>query len=159
MWALREDITAGTDDTHFSPKSDCSRGQVVTFLWRAAGSPEPKSSTNPFTDVKTGKYYTKAVLWAVENNITAGLSKTTFGPNAPCTRGQVVTFLHRAKGLPEDYADISAFKDVTGDKFYYNAVRWAVKNNVTVGTSPSAFSPNATCQRGQIVTFLYRAYQ
>lgn len=156
-WAVQEKVTSGTSKDTFSPSQNCTRGQVVTFLWRSAGSPEPKNKANPFTDVQEGKYYYKAVLWAVENQITSGLTSTTFGPDDVCTRAQVVTFLHRAKGKPADYASVDHFKDVIPGKYYYDAIRWAVKNKVTSGTSANAFSPNDSCTRGQIVTFLYRA--
>ena len=140
----------------FSPYDECPRAQVVTFLWRAAGKPEPENKVNPFSDVRPGKYYSKAVLWAVENQITAGLTADTFGPEEPCTRAQVVTFLWRANNKPEDYADISGFQDVNAGKYYYDPVRWAVQAGVTQGTSTDAFSPDESCTRGQIVTFLYR---
>ena len=150
-------ITTGTDDTHFSPKDSCTRGHIVTFLWRAAGSPEPKTTDNPFTDVTEDRYYYKAVLWAVEGGITKGVSDDKFAPNDKCTRGQAVTFLHRAKGKTADYSDASAFTDIVEGKYYYDAVRWAVKNEITAGTSETTFSPNDFCTRAQIVTFLYRA--
>ena len=150
-------ITNGTDETHFSPGATCTRGQVVTFLWRAAGCPEPTSGSNPFTDVKEGAFYYKAVLWAVEKGITKGTSATTFSPNQGCTRGQVVTFLHRSAGTPAPGSKEHPFTDVKPGAFYYEAVLWAVEKGVTKGTTPTTFSPNATCTRGQIVTFLYRA--
>ena len=155
-WAVLNNITTGTSKTTFGPNATCTRGQVVTFLWRAKGSPKPKSGNNPFTDVKSDAYYYEAVLWAVEKNVTAGLSATTFGPNKGCTRGQVVTFLWRAQGQP-DVSSINPFTDVDSSAFYYKAVLWAVKNNVTSGVSASSFGPSRTCTRGQIVTFLYRA--
>ena len=158
LWAANSGVTTGTSATSFSPNNDCTRGQIVTFLWRAAGSPEPKSTNNPFTDVKADKFYYKAVLWAVENGITTGTSATTFSPNNPCTRGQVVTFLWRAKSKPAASGS-NAFKDVKSGAYYYDAVRWAVKNEITNGMSATSFAPNATCTRGQIVTFLYRAYK
>ncbi len=156
-WAVNHDpqITNGTDRNHFSPVATCTRGQVVTFLWRAKGCPEPASAKNPFTDVKSGAYYYKAVLWAVENGITQGTSKTTFGPDQGCTRGQVATFLHRTEGTPKAGGK-NPFTDVKSGTYYYDAVLWAVANNITNGTSATMFSPDATCTRGQIVTFLYR---
>ena len=159
LWAVSADpqVTAGTSKTTFSPNDTCTRAQVVTFLWRAKGCPEPKSSNNPFSDVKEGEYYYKAVLWAVENEITAGTSKTTFSPNAGCTRAQVVTFLWRTEGQPKPTSSANPFKDVTGG-YYYDAVLWAVEKNITAGTSATTFSPDNTCTRGQIVTFLYRAF-
>ena len=148
-------MTEGTSATTFSPAKTCTRAQVVTFLWRAKGCPEPTKTENPFTDVQADAYYCKAVLWAVENGITNGTSATTFGPNNGCTRAQVVTFLWRAEGEPEPTSANNPFTDVTGG-YYYKAVLWAVENGVTAGTSATAFSPNQTCTRGQIVTFLYR---
>ena len=232
LWAVNHEpqITNGTDATHFAPGAECTRGQVVTFLWRAKGCPEPASllegrgvrwtpnerseaegntslseggaeqseaeGGNPFADVTEGKFYYKAVLWAVENNITAGMDATHFGPGEPCTRGQVVTFLWRAAGKPEpvilseaknpganrenssvavlhqnDTRDNETpiipfnpdgdaecpFEDVVEGAYYYDAMLWAVANEVTNGTSATTFSPGATCTRGQVVTFLYRA--
>ena len=159
LWAVNHDpqITNGTNATHFSPDSTCTRAQVVTFLWRANGCPEPVGKDNPFTDVKPDAYYYKAVLWAVENGITTGTSSTTFSPNSGCTRGQVVTFLWRASGQSEPKNSDNPFNDVRPDAYYYRAVLWAVENEVTNGTSADKFSPNATCTRAQIVTFLYRA--
>ncbi len=154
-WAAKKGITKGTDKSHFSPNSTCTRSQVVTFLWRAMGQPEPTSTKNPFSDVKKDAYYYKAVLWAVENGITTGTSATKFSPDAGCTRGQVVTFLYRAEGSPVVNGS-NPFKDVSADDYYYNAVLWASDIGVTSGTSATTFSPDATCTRGQIVTFLYR---
>ena len=156
LWAVGNGITAGTSATTFSPKADCTRAQVVTFLWRAAGSPEPKSSYNPFKDIKANAYYYKAVLWAVENKITAGTSATTFSPNASCTRAQVVTFLWRYEGSPAPSSHSNPFQDVKSGSYYYTAVLWAVERNVTSGTSSNTFSPKAACTRAQVVTFLYR---
>ena len=155
-WALRKGITNGTSSVDFSPMADCTRGQVVTFLWRAAGGPKPTSTRNPFSDVKPSDYYYNAVLWAVEKGITNGTSPTTFSPNSPCTRGQVVTFLWRYAGMPKTSGS-NPFSDVKTGEYYYDAVLWASGKNVTNGTSPTTFSPNNTCTRGQIVTFLYRA--
>ena len=153
-WAVVTGITNGTGATTFSPNQGCTRGQVVTFLWRAAGSPEPSKTDNPFKDVKEGAFYYKAVLWAVENGITNGTGATTFSPNETCTRAQIVTFLWRYKGSPEPKNNVSPFTDVTGG--YYKAVLWAVENKVTNGTSADKFDPSDTCTRAQIVTFLYR---
>ena len=133
-----------------------STAQVMTFLWRAAGCPEPSSRTNPFKDVVSGKFYYKAVLWAVEKGITNGTSATTFSPDEPCTRGQVVTFLHRYEGKPAPGSSTCPFTDVASGRFYYTAVLWAVNKGVTNGTSATTFSPDAPCTRGQVVTFLYR---
>ena len=156
LWAVDEGITNGTDATHFSPEATCTRGQVVAFLWRAAGSPAPSSSTNPFTDVSSSDYYYNAVLWAVGKNITNGTSATTFGPNAGCTRGQVVTFLHRFENSPAPASSTNPFIDVSSSEYYYTPVLWAVGRGITNGTDATHFSPNETCTRGQIVTFLYR---
>jgi len=155
LWAAENGITSGVDDTHFAPNSPCTRAQIVTFLWRAAGSPAPKSSEMPFEDVAAGSYYYDAVLWAVENGITKGTSDTTFSPNADCTRAQIVTFLWRSQGSPVADA-VNPFTDVAADAYYAGAVLWAVENGVTNGTSDTTFSPNANCTRAQIVTFLYR---
>ena len=155
-WAVDKGITNGLSDTMFGPYASCTRAQIVTFLWRAAGSPEPKTASS-FTDVPASAYYAKAVAWAVENGITNGMTETTFAPNATCTRGQSVTFLHRVlKGTASGSAN---FTDVKSDAFYADAINWAVANNVTNGTSNTTFSPNADCTRAEIVTFLYRAYQ
>ncbi|MBQ6947191.1 MAG: S-layer homology domain-containing protein [Clostridia bacterium] len=156
LWAVDEGVTSGVDATHFGPNESCTRAQAVTFMWRAAGCPEPTSKTNPFTDVKKKDYYYKAVLWAVENGITAGASATTFAPNAPCTRGQIVSFLWRAEGS-EKVSAANPFTDVKKKDYYYYAVLWAVKNNITAGVSPTSFAPADTCTRGQIVSFLYRS--
>ena len=155
-WAVDKGITNGLSDTMFGPYESCTRAQIVTFLWRAAGSPEPKTASS-FTDVPVSTYYAKAVAWAVENGITNGMTETTFAPDATCTRGQSVTFLYRAlKGTASGSAN---FTDVKSDAFYADAINWAVANNVTNGTSNTTFSPNADCTRAEIVTFLYRAYQ
>ena len=155
-WAVKSGVTNGLSDTMFGPYESCTRAQIVTFLWRAAGSPEPKTASS-FADVPASAYYAKAVAWAVENGITNGMTETTFAPNATCTRGQSVTFLYRAlKGTASGSAN---FTDVKSDTFYADAINWAVANNVTNGTSNTTFSPNADCTRAEIVTFLYRAYQ
>ena len=154
-WAAANGITNGTSDYEFSPANPCTRGQVVTFLWRAAGCPEPESTKNPFKDVKKDAYYYKAVLWAVEQGITNGTSETTFSPGDPGTRGQVVTFIYRNAGSPKISAK-NPFRDVKSGAYFYDAVLWAVKNEITNGTSKNEFSPAQTCTRGQIVTFLYR---
>ena len=156
LWAVEKGITTGTDATHFSPAATCTRGQVVTFLWRAAGSPAPSSSANPFTDVSSSDYYYNAVLWAVGKNITNGTSATTFGPNDGCTRGQVVTFLHRFENSPTPASTTNPFVDVSSSEYYYTPVLWAVGKGITNGIDATHFSPNDTCTRGQIVTFLYR---
>ena len=156
LWAAENGITGGVDDTHFAPNATCTRAQAVTFLWRAAGSPAPKSSDMPFTDVAEGSYYYDAVLWAVENGITDGTSATTFSPNAVCSRGQIVTFLWRSQKSPASDS-VNPFADVAADAYYNSAVLWAVTNGITDGTSATTFSPAANCTRAQIVTFLWRA--
>ena len=155
QWAVAKGITLGMSDGSFEPNAPCTRGQIVTFLWRAMGCPAPKSTVNPFTDVKSGSYCYEAVLWAVEQGITKGTTATTFSPNAACTRGQAVTFLCRAVGT-EGTGD-TGFADVSANSFCAGSVKWAVENGVTKGTTATTFSPNETCTRGQIVTFLYRA--
>ena len=156
LWAYQNDITAGTSKTKFSPYKTCTREQVVTFLWRAMGCQEPTGTNNPFKDVPADAYYTEAVLWAVENGITNGKSRTKFGVGDPCTRGQVVTFLWRAEGEPEPTSAANPFKDVSEADYFYKAVLWAVEKGVTNGTSKTKFSPANTCTRAQVVTFLYR---
>ena len=157
IWAVDKGITAGTSATTFNPNGICTRAQAVTFLWRAAGSPAAKSSAMPFTDVKAGSYYETAVLWAVENGITKGSSETMFSPDATCTRAQIVTFLWRSQKSPAA-GMANPFADVAADTYYIDAVLWAVKHNITVGTTFSIFSPDEECTRAQIVTFLYRAH-
>ena len=155
-WAVGMGITNGTGGGKFSPGKTCTREQVVTFLWRAMGCPEPTGTNNPFKDVPADAYYTEAVLWAVEKGITNGKSKTKFGVGDPCTRGQVVTFLWRAEGEPEPSSAANPFKDVSETDYFYKAVLWAVENGITKGASKTKFSPTNTCTRGQVVTFLYR---
>ena len=158
-WAVSKGITNGTGvdeqgNNYFSPDASCTRAQAVTFLWRAAGTPEPSSANNPFTDVPAGEYYYKAVLWAVEKGITKGVSDTEFSPNTTCNRAQIVTFLHRYEGEPK--AEGQSFNDVPANEYYYAPVIWAVSKGVTNGTGGGNFSPMDDCTRGQIVTFLYR---
>ena len=155
QWAVEKGITEGTSATTFSPDASCTRAQMVTFLWRAAGSPAPKSTVNPFTDVSASDYYYNAVLWAVENGITTGVSADRFAPGATVNRAQTVTFLYRANGSPA--ASGASFSDVAADEYYANAVAWAVQNGITTGTGNGKFTPSAPCTRGQIVTFLYRS--
>ena len=155
-WAVAKGITVGTSETTFSPNADCTRAQIMQFLWRAAGSPEPETTECKFTDVKETDYFYKAVLWAVENGITAGTSETTFSPHATCTRAQSMQFLWRAAGSPEPETTECSFTDVAETDYFYKAVLWAVENGVTAGTSETTFSPHANCTRAQIVTFLYR---
>ena len=156
LWAVDKGITKGTDATHFSPNGICTRAQAVTFLWRAAGSPAAKSAAMPFTDVKAGSYYETAVLWAVENGITKGTTATTFSPEQNCSRAQIVTFLWRSEKSPAA-GTVNPFTDVKPGTYYADAVLWAVKEDVTKGTTATTFSPNDNCTRAQIVTFLYRA--
>ena len=154
-WAVENGITKGTDDTHFSPDGICTRAQAVTFLWRAAGSPKPETRTMPFADVPAGSYYYDAVLWAVENGITNGTSDTTFSPDATCSRAQIVAFLWRSEKSPAA-GTANPFADVKSTAYYAGAVLWAVKEDITKGTTNTTFSPNADCTRAQIVTFLWR---
>ena len=156
LWAAQNGITSGTDAEHFSPNQPCTRAQIVTFLWRAAGSPEPKAMSS-FADVSTDAYYAKAVAWAVENGITTGTGDGKFSPDATCTRAQSVTFLFRAIGKLVDSK--AEFSDVLTDSYYANAVAWAVENGVTNGIGDGLFGPDNSCTRAQIVTFLFRAYQ
>ena len=155
QWAVANGITNGTDATHFSPNAGCTRGQVVTFLWRAAGEPVVSGNVG-FVDVAPGSYCYEAVKWAVANGITKGTDATHFSPNETCTRGQVVTFMYRAEGEPAVGGNVG-FVDVAAGSYCYNAVQWAVANGITKGTDTTHFSPSATCTRGQVVTFLYRA--
>ena len=155
LWAAQEGVTGGTSDTLFAPNAGCTRAQAVTFLWRAAGSPEPKSADLPFTDVPADAYYAKAVAWAVENNVAKGVSETAFAPDAACTRAQIVTFLWRAQQSPASGGE-NPFTDVPAAAYYYNAVLWAVENDVAKGVSETAFAPNDNCTRAQIVTLIYR---
>lgn len=157
QWASNKGITNGVADSVFAPDWVCTRGQIVTFLWRASGSPAPKATELPFTDVAADAYYAQAVLWAVENGITNGTSETTFSPDQTCTRAHAVAFLYRMSGSPA--AAGSTFSDVAADAYYRAAVAWAVEKGITNGTSGTTFSPDDTCTRGQIVTFLYRLAQ
>ena len=156
LWAVGKGITKGVDASHFAPGNDCTRGQIVTFLWRANGCPGVDGIKNPFVDVAKGSYCYEAVLWAVKEGITKGFDATHFKPNESCTRGQVVTFLWRADGQPSYAHTKCPFTDVSKGAFYYDAMMWAVENGITKGTDASHFAPNNTCTRGQIVTFLYR---
>lgn len=156
-WAVKNGITTGVGDNLFAPEQPCTRAQIVTFLWRAAGSPEPKGAASGMTDVVSGSYYEKAVAWAIENGITTGTTTSTFSPDATCTRAQSVTFLFRAIGKLVDSK--AEFSDVLTDSYYANAVAWAVENGVTNGIGDGLFGPDNSCTRAQIVTFLFRAYQ
>ena len=155
-WAAEQGVTNGIAPYVFRPDSTCTRAQAITLLWRASESPEPKSALHPFKDVKADAYYTKAVTWAAEEKITNGTAAEAFSPDSGCTRGQFVTLLWRAAGEPEPSGTESPFTDVKADAYYYKAVQWAVEQGITKGTSADKFSPESTCTRGQIVTFLYR---
>lgn len=156
-WAVANGVTNGMSTTEFVPDGPCTRGQIVTFLWRAAGKPAPTTTTtnNPFVDVNEKDYYYEAVLWAVENGITNGMSETEFMPELTCTRAHGVTFLYRAMGKAVDAK--AEFSDVPADAYYAQAVAWAAANGVTNGVSEELFAPDNACTRVQIVTFLYRA--
>ena len=157
LWAVTERVTSGmTTTTTFAPTQNCTRAQVVTFLYRANGEPAV-SGTNPFTDVKSTDYFYNAVLWAVSEGITTGMSATEFAPDMPCTRAQVVTFLWRDADKPTPSSNQS-FSDVAAGQYYRDAVLWAVGEGITNGMGNNRFAPNDTCTRGQIVTFLYRAF-
>ena len=156
LWAAKNGITGGIGNGLFGPNQPCTRAQIVTFLWRAAGSPEPKAMSS-FSDVSADSYYAKAVAWAVENGITTGTGDGKFSPDATCTREQSVTFLFRAIGKLVDSK--AEFSDVLTDSYYANAVAWAVENGVTNGIGDGLFGPDNSCTRAQIVTFLFRAYQ
>ena len=155
-WAQKKGITSGIGDGLFGPNQPCTRAQIVTFLWRAAGSPEPKGTAAGMTDVVAGSYYEKAVAWAIENGITTGTADGRFAPDATCTRAQGMTFLFRASKASADGAP--AFSDVAADAYYAEAVKWATDNGITNGTTSSTFSPGSGCTRAQIVTFLWRLY-
>lgn len=159
QWAVGQKITSGTSATTFTPDGICTRAQTVTFLWRAMGSPEVTGAENPFTDVAQDAYYYDAVQWAVAQGITNGTSTTTFSPEATVTRAQTATFLWRAAQQPQTAQGTNPFTDVQQDAYYYNAVLWAVAEEITNGTSTTTFSPDQGCTRAQIVTFLYRAEQ
>ena len=152
-WAVDKGVTSGLTATTFGPNESCTRGQMVTFLWRAAGSPVVNYAMK-FTDVPADAYYAEAVRWAVSKGITAGLTETTFGPEQTVTRGQVVAFLYRQAGSPA-VGSKNPFTDVASDAYFADAVKWAVAQKITAGTTDTTFSPDADCTRGQIVTFLY----
>ena len=156
-WAAEKGITSGTKDGGFAPGNTCTRAQIVTFLWRAAGSPEPQTTQTGMTDVSPEAYYAKAVAWAIENGITVGRSDGSFNPNGTCTRANGVTFLYRAAKAAASGND-AGFSDVTADAYYAAAVQWALENGITNGQSNGLFGPNGACTRAQIVTFLYRLY-
>ena len=156
IWAANHGITNGTSALTFSPEENCTRAQAVTMLWRAAGCPEPSGVGRPFADVSISQYYAKAVWWALEQGITNGSGNGFFSPDEICSRSQIVTSLWRAAGAPKVTGNIP-FTDVKGGQYYEMAVRWAVKNGITLGTTQTTFGPEENCTRGQIVTFLYRS--
>ncbi|MCI6730129.1 MAG: leucine-rich repeat protein [Clostridiales bacterium] len=158
LWAVDNGITQGMTETTFEPELSCTRGQVVTFLWRACGSPEPQGTDCPFVDVSASRFYYQAVLWAVENGITAGIDATHFAPEQTVTRSQFVTFLWRAEGKPQASGAETPFTDLNAERFYYSAVLWAVENDITAGLDKTHFAPESPCTRGQVVTFLYRNF-
>lgn len=154
-WAVKNGVTSGTSATTFSPQNVCSRAQLVTFLWRASGSPRSANTRHPFSDISSNTYYYDAILWAVENGITSGTSSTTFSPDSPVNRGQAVTFLYRTAGSPAAKGT-NPFADVENSAYYANAALWAAEQEITIGTSATTFSQSDSCTRAQTVTFLYR---
>ena len=152
LWAVEKQITNGVTATQFSPGATCTRGEIITFLWRAMGQPEPEGSASPFADVTESDFYYKPVLWAYEQGMAAG---SNFSPKAPCTRSEAVSFLWHSAGRPEA-SSVTGFADVGSSASYAKAVSWAVSNNIVNGTSDVTFSPSDTCTRGQIVTLLWR---
>ncbi len=159
LWAVQQGITAGVGENKFGPNNPCTRDQIMTMLWRAAGSPGHQTAESAFTDVSQGDYFYDAVLWAVENGVTAGVGNNKFGPSNPCTRAQIVTFLWKARGSQEPTNTANQFTDVASDAYYAKAVAWAVENKVTSGVGNNHFGPDETCTRAQIVTFLWKADQ
>lgn len=157
-WAVENGITSGTSATTFGPDNTCTRAQIMTFLWHAAGDPAPKTTVNPFIDVPNDIYYTKAVMWAVENSITSGTGNGTFSPDRPCTREQAMAFIYHAAGNPNPGNVRNPFTDVPSGEYYYNPVLWAVGKGVTTGTSSTTFGTGNPCKRAQIIQFLYKAY-
>lgn len=156
LWALEHNLTTGATPTTFKPNDTCFRSQVVTFLYRAAGTPSPSPTNNPFTDVKSADFFYQPVLWAIETGITNGTGKTTFGSYDSCTRAAVVTFLWRSAGCPEPNSTENPFVDVKPADFFYKAVLWATEEGFANGIDDTHFGPTADCNRAQIVTFLYR---
>lgn len=155
QWAVSKGIVKGTSDDTFSPKLPCTRCQIITFLWRAAGEPKAANRNNPFSDVDEDDYFYEALLWAIENGITQGTSSTTFDPDQSCTRAQMAVFLYRSANSPT-VAGTGNFSDVDYESYFASAVIWAAEQGITVGTSDTTFSPDMECTREQIVTFLYR---
>ncbi len=159
LWAVQQGITEGLGENRFGPNNPCTRGQIMTMLWRAAGSPAHKATESAFTDVSEGDYFYDAVMWAVENGVTAGIGGDKFGPSAPCTRAQVMTFLWKVGGSPAPNGTANQFTDVTSHVHYADAVSWALENKVTAGVGDRRFGADETCTRAQVVTFLWRADQ
>lgn len=157
MWAYCNGVTNGVSQTVFGVDNGCTRAQIVTFLYRAAGEPKVENVKNPFTDVNKNSTYYNAIMWAVEKGITTGKTATTFDPNAVCTRGQIVTFLWRYESSPI-VSSLAKFDDVAANSYCYNAVMWAVENGITNGKTTTTFAPNDTCTRAQAVTFIYREF-
>ena len=157
LWAFCNGVTNGISDTVFGVDNGCTRAQIVTFLYRAAGQPKVENVKNPFTDVSKNSTYYNAIMWAVENGITTGKTATSFDPNAVCTRGQIVTFLWRYEKAPI-VSSLAKFDDVAANSYCYNAVMWAVENGITNGKTTTTFAPNDTCTRAQAVTFIYREF-
>ena len=155
LWAVAENITIGVDANHFAPDASCTRAQMATFLWRAAGRPQPQGNSNPFVDVKSTDYYYDAVRWAVGIGIINGVDATHFAPDMICNRAHMVTLLYRFSGNPP-VSGSNPFVDVKTTDYYYDAVRWAVQSDLVKGVDATHYNPNGTCTRGQIVTFLYR---
>lgn len=160
-WADKEGIISGMYGDYFSPDEACTRGQAMTFIWRASGSPEPSPEfLNPFPDVPSDMYYHDAILWAVQRGITRGTIEGTFWPDGPITRGQAMVFLYRAVGSPEvDDEKALPFEDISSSDYYETAVRWAIENKITNGLAENAFLAHDPCTRAQMVTFLYRCFK
>ena len=156
LWGVENGVVKGMDETHFEPETVCTRAQALTFLWRANGMPQPKTTTNPFVDVDASAYYYDAVLWGVENGIVKGMDETHFEPDTACSRAQALTFLWRAKGMPQ--ASGTTFADVPANAYYAQAVAWGVENGIVKGMDETHFEPDTLCQRAHAVTFLWRAY-
>ena len=156
LWGVENGVVKGMDETHFEPETVCTRAQALTFLWRANGMPQPKTTTNPFVDVDTSAYYYDAVLWGVENGIVKGMDETHFEPDTACSRAHALTFLWRAKGMPQ--AGGTTFADVPANAYYAQAVAWGVENGIVKGMDETHFEPDTLCQRAHAVTFLWRAY-
>lgn len=159
LWAYESGVTSGIDATHFGAREECTRGQVVTFLWRAQGCPEPSTTRNPFSDVSTSDYYYKSVLWAYESGITSGVDSTHFAPDDTVTRGQVITFIWRAAGKPTPSTTANPFVDVSTSSYAFQAILWGKENGITAGVDASHFGVASPCTRADVVTFLYRAVE